>query len=232
MKKLLVGLAILAVASLAQAELLATWTTATAQNISTSATVTAQTGGGSYSFSMVTGSGFKTGGGVSSVGTYAIAPGDAASASAAYTAGQYLYFTWNTDYTLTLESADARFSRSTTGAQSAQWGTIISGSWTSIGTAITGISSSVTPTTSTAPVTTTFTGVEGLTSGQLALAVYGGTGTANNNWLRIDCRPSGTPQVGLSISGTMNPVAVPEPATMSLLGLGALAMVLRRKIRK
>lgn len=28
------------------------------------------------------------------------------------------------------------------------------------------------------------------------------------------------------------PVGVPEPATMSLLGLGALAMVLRRKIRK
>ena len=31
---------------------------------------------------------------------------------------------------------------------------------------------------------------------------------------------------------TINPAAVPEPATMSLLGLGALAMVIRRKIRK
>ena len=31
---------------------------------------------------------------------------------------------------------------------------------------------------------------------------------------------------------TVNPAAVPEPATMSLLGLGALAMVIRRKIRK
>ena len=232
MKKILVALSILAVASLAQAELLATWTTATAQNISTSGTSTAQTGGGGYSFAMVTGSGFKTGGGVSSAATYALAPGDAVSASAAYTAGQYLYFTWDNDYTLTLESADTRFSRSSTGATSAQWGTIIGGTWSSIGTAITGISSSVSPTTSTAPVTTTFTGVSDLTSGQLALAVYGGSGTANNNWLRIDSRPSGTPQVALAINGTMNPVAVPEPATMSLLGLGALAMVLRRKVRK
>ena len=33
-------------------------------------------------------------------------------------------------------------------------------------------------------------------------------------------------------SFTINAAPVPEPATMSLLGLGALAMVLRRKIRK
>ena len=34
------------------------------------------------------------------------------------------------------------------------------------------------------------------------------------------------------VNGTTQVAAVPEPATMSLLGLGALAMVLRRKIRK
>ena len=232
MKKVLVALSILAIASLAQAELLATWTpSAAALNISTGGTVTAATSTG-YGFAMVTGSGFTTGSGASSVGTLAVAGAASASASAAYTAGEYLYFTWNTDYTLTLESADARLTRSATGATSAQWGTIIGGTWSSIGTEITGISSSVTPTTSMAPVTTTFTGVSDLTSGQLALAVYGGSSTANSTWLRIDGRPSGTPQVALAINGTMNPVAVPEPATMSLLGLGALAMVLRRKIRK
>ncbi|HQG75214.1 MAG TPA: PEP-CTERM sorting domain-containing protein, partial [Kiritimatiellia bacterium] len=63
-------------------------------------------------------------------------------------------------------------------------------------------------------------------------AFYGGTSSANTAWVRLDSRPSTTPQVALSINGTMDPVSVPEPATMGLLGLGALAMVLRRKMSK
>ena len=34
------------------------------------------------------------------------------------------------------------------------------------------------------------------------------------------------------VTDAFKPITIPEPATMSLLGLGALAMVLRRKIRK
>ena len=228
MKKVLVALSILAVASLAQAELLASWTTATAQNIN-SATI-AQTAGGAYGFSMIGAGGFS-GSSTPSVGTFGVAGATTASAALAYANNEYLYFTWNSAYTLTLESALGQYTRGNNGATSAQWGTIIGGTWTDIGAVITGASiPTATPTTSTVPTTTTFTGVSGLTSGQLGLAIYGGAGTTATDWFRLDSRPSATPDVALQLDGTMT--AVPEPATMSLLGLGALAMVLRRKIRK
>ena len=226
MKKLIVALAIAAIASVAQAELLATWTSSAANNLD--AASYAQTGGSTYTFTMVGASGFA--GGAAPAGTtFAGAGANAGSAAAAYAAGQYVYFTWDTDYTLSLDSVSALYTRSSTGAQNAQWGTIISSTWTSIGTAISGIVTA-TPTTSTAPITTTFTGVTGLESGQLGVAFYGGTSSANSAWVRLDSRPSATPNVALAINGTMAPV--PEPATMGLLGLGALAMVLRRKMSK
>ncbi|GEM_PF-1108383 len=229
MKKLMIALAIVALASVAQAELLATWTASGAQNLAGGPF--AQTGGSTnYTFTMVAGGGWVAGGSPAGA-TFAGAGATAADAAAAYAAGQYLYFTWDTDYTLSLDSIDARYTRSGTGAQNAQWGTIISSTWSSIGTAITSITT-VTPTTSTAPITTTFSGVTGLESGQLGVAFYGGTSSANTAWVRLDSRPSTTPQVALSINGTMDPVSVPEPATMGLLGLGALAMVLRRKMSK
>jgi len=37
---------------------------------------------------------------------------------------------------------------------------------------------------------------------------------------------------GVNVDGDLAPTGIPEPATMSLLGLGALAMVLRRKMSK
>ena len=228
MKKLMIALAIVALASVAQAELLATWTASGAQNLAGGPF--AQTGGLTYNFTMVSGSGWASGGSPAGA-TYAGAGADADDAATAYADGQYLYFTWNNDYTLSLDSVSAFYTRANTGAQNAQWGTIIASTWSDIGNAITSITTA-TPTTSTSPITTSFSSVSGLKSGQLGVAFYGGTSSATTAWVRLDSRPSTTPHVALSIEGTMEPTAIPEPATMGLLGIGALAMVLRRKIRK
>ena len=226
MKKLIIALAVMAVASMASAAIVASWTTTTADNVGDLNTI-AETGAHGYSFVMNDG-GFLTGG-TSSAGAYSMAPGNDGSASAAFASGRYLYFTWDTDYTLSLAAVNGRYTRSGTGATTVQWGTIISGVWADIGSAVS-VTMTATPTTAYGATATTFTGVSGLTSGQLGMAVYGGSGSANNNWVRLDSRPTATSQVALSIDGTMT--AVPEPATMSLLGLGALAMVLRRKMSK
>lgn len=225
MKKLMIALAIVALASVAQAEVVASWTASGANNFNNMGTVAATTS--DYGFSMTGGGGFN--GTTAPAGaTFAGAGADAASASAAYADGQYMYFTWDTDYTLTLDSVTARYSRGSGGATTAQWG-IIDGGWTSIGSAAS-ITMSATPTTSYAGITTTFTSVSGLKSGQLGVAFYGGTGTSATDWVRFDSRPSATPMAALSIEGTMTPI--PEPATMGLLGLGALALALRRKLSK
>jgi hypothetical protein len=47
-----------------------------------------------------------------------------------------------------------------------------------------------------------------------------------------DVDPGSTPPTGDFFTAEFTVNAIPEPATMSLLGLGALAMVIRRKIRK
>mgnify|MGYP001334052875 CR=1 FL=1 len=74
----------------------------------------------------------------------------------------------------------------------------------------------------------------GLTAGTTyTLEIYGqitgnDDGNAANNYSQYDNNNNAP----ANYTATFSTAAVPEPATMSLLGLGALAMVLRRKIRK
>ena len=56
------------------------------------------------------------------------------------------------------------------------------------------------------------------------LRYYASGQTSTGGW--------GINSTGMTVDATLTPTSVPEPATMGLLGLGALAMVLRRKIRK
>lgn len=55
---------------------------------------------------------------------------------------------------------------------------------------------------------------------------------ASADWGKIVIGPTGADEVNATWTKVSTPTEVPEPATLSLLGLGALAMVVRRKVRK
>ena len=210
MKKLLIALAILAIASVAQAELLATWTfDAGASTVATEA--------GAANIDKVTfGELTRVNLGQSGASANQFASnnwgveGNGISLSIGVAAG---YSIANTTIGV------GGLNGSNTGPGTLQWslnGTDVGTAWTVAYSAGSSVKADVA------------VGTIGTGANTLFLRSTGGqVGT-----------PTGTPAAAdsarlltnMTMSG--NVTAIPKPATMSLLGLGALTMVLRRKIRK
>lgn len=212
MKKLLIALAILAIASVAQAELLATWTFA--GGASSVATEAGAANIGQVTFGELTRVGLGTSG--TAANQFASnnwgVNGNGISLSVGVASGYEI-----ASATIGVGGLNG----SGTGPGTLQWdlnGTDVGTAWT-----------------------------VGLTAGASTGAdvAVGTIGTgANTLFLRSTggqvSTPTGTPAAAgsarlltsMTMGGDIQATSVPEPATMTLLGLGALAMVLRRKMKK
>lgn len=239
MKKVLTVLAILAIAATAQAEILAAWNPngMAATYLSQGAQNPTSLADDMGAASLYAGTGFANQSASGAGSHYLVSGVNGTSFANSVSLDEIIKIDVAAvaGYELSLSALDVRMSASASGPHNVQFAYLDGSSWIALGTAVTwtGTGSGNGAQLMSVDVSG-IAALQNVTSATLGIVAWGGNGGATD-WLRIDGRATGATAAsnGLIVNGTLAQTqAIPEPATMALLGLGAVAMALRKKLSK